>query len=227
MKKKIISYSLFGTNKKYYVGAEKNIKINKELLPDWETVIYYHEKMTDIEYINYLKTLGAKTIDISNVIIGEKESIHFPYFWRFLTFLTNNISLVRDLDSRISKREVDYINIWLKNKKEYFIIRDHPWQSPVPSGLFGINGMISSFENHLHEYIKNSDLRWGTDQDILYEYILNIPKENIEYCGFDKPETYIPRDNKNFFIGMQLDENDNPTVPSGELSLNFLKELNL
>ena len=39
--KKIISFSLFGDDPKYYAGAEKNIILNKELLPDWETVIYY------------------------------------------------------------------------------------------------------------------------------------------------------------------------------------------
>jgi hypothetical protein len=55
----------------------------------------------------------------------------------------------------------------------------------------------------------------------------DITSENVEYCGFDRPETYIPRINKEFFIGMQLDENDNPTVPSGETCLKFLKELNL
>ena len=36
---KHISFSLFGYDLKYYIGAEKNIVINKELLPDWTTVI--------------------------------------------------------------------------------------------------------------------------------------------------------------------------------------------
>ena len=55
----------------------------------------------------------------------------------------------------------------------------------------------------------------------------NIDKSNLLYFGFDKPETYIPRNNKEFFIGMQLDENDEPTKPSGVQCLEFLKELNL
>ena len=38
---KYLSFSLFGSDLKYYVGAEKNVLINNQLLPDWETVIYY------------------------------------------------------------------------------------------------------------------------------------------------------------------------------------------
>jgi hypothetical protein len=43
--KPIVSFSLFGTEPKYYVGAEKNITEIKQLLPDWEVRIYYHENM--------------------------------------------------------------------------------------------------------------------------------------------------------------------------------------
>lgn len=225
--KKIISYTLFGNDSKYYVGAIKNFLINKELLPDWETIIYYHPEMIKIDEINNLNTLGIRTIDVSNFIIGDKQSKEFAFFWRFLAFLDNNITIVRDLDSRISDREIIYINRWLDNNKDYFIIRDHPWHSPVPSGLFGIKGKKIEFENHLNKFIKSSDLRWGTDQDILHQYIQNIDSSNIEYCGFDRIETYIPRTNKEFFIGMQMDENDKPTKPSGEACLKFLKELNL
>jgi len=225
--RKIISFTLFGSDAKYYVGAEKNIQINKKLLPDWETVIYFHPEMTNMKSVEMLSSMKANLIDTSNIIIGNKPPKDYPFFWRFLAFLNNDITLVRDLDSRISDREVEYINRWIENDKDYFIIRDHPWHSPVPSGLFGIKGKKIEFENHFNSFINASDLRWGTDQDILYEYMKGISPENIEYCGFDKPETYIPRNNKEFFIGMQLDETDNPTIPSGEACLKFLKELNL
>ena len=46
---KQISYSLFGTQAKYYIGAEKNLEINKILLPDWQNVIYFHPSMTNME----------------------------------------------------------------------------------------------------------------------------------------------------------------------------------
>jgi hypothetical protein len=225
--KKVISFTLFGSEPKYYIGAEKNIEINKKLLPDWENIIYFHPEMTKIDSVEKLKTMGATLVDVSNITIGGKNSKEFPFFWRFLAFLDNNITIVRDLDSRTSDREVEYINRWLNGNKDYFIIRDHPWHSPIPAGLYGIKGKKNEFEIHFNLFVNSSELKWGTDQDILYDYMKNISRENVEYCGFDVLQTYIPRVNKEFFIGMQLDENDKPTVPSGEVCLNFLKELNL
>ena len=225
--KKIVSFSLFVEDPKYSVGAEKNILLNQKMLPDWETYIYYHPQRILGGYVEKLKSLGGKMVNVENIYIGNKNSIQFPYFWRFLVFLENNTSIVRDLDSRLSKREVEYLKRWLDSNKEYNIIRDHPWHAPVPSGLFGIKGYKEQFRNHFSSFVEKSDLRWGTDQEILYEYMLNIEKQNVDYFGFDKLETYIPRDDKNFFIGMQLDENDNPTEPSGVQCLEFLNQLNL
>jgi hypothetical protein len=224
---KKISFSLFGNDLKYYIGAEKNIIINKKLLPDWVTVIYYHPQNMLNDYVEKLTSLGATMIDVSDIKLGNKESIHFPFFWRFLSFLDDGLSIVRDLDSRVSDREVQYIKQWEISGKDYFIIRDHPWHAPVPSGLFGINKKIKSFEEHFINFVNTDDLRWGSDQEILRIYMENISKENVFYCGYDIQTNYIPRDDKNFFIGMQMNENDEPTVPSGVQCLNYINEINL
>ncbi len=223
----IVSFTLFGTNMKYYIGAVKNTVEVNSLLPDWEIRIYYHSDFILTEYIKILSELGANLINVKDLTIGGLESIHFPYFWRFLSFLEDTPSIVRDLDSRFSHREVSYINSWLKTDNDYFIIRDHPWHSPVPSGLFGIKRKINLFEEHFNEFIKNNELVWGSDQTILQLYMENIDKNNIFYCGYDSEENYIHRDNKDFFIGMQIDENDKPLVPSAIQALNYLKDLNL
>jgi hypothetical protein len=55
----------------------------------------------------------------------------------------------------------------------------------------------------------------------------NINKEDIYYCGYDIQDNYIPRDDKNFFIGLQLDENDQPIEPTGTHSIRYLNEINL
>jgi hypothetical protein len=225
--KKFLSYSLFGSDLKYYVGAEKNITVNQKLLPNWETLIYFHPGYVREDYIEKLKKLGGFLVDVSNIVVGEKNSLDFPYFWRFLTFLNDGLHLSRDLDSRLSNREVEYIKRWEDSNCKYFIIRDHPWHAVVPSGLFGVRDKDHNFESHFHNYIKNNNLVWGTDQDILYQFIQNVNGSDIFYCGFDKLETYIPRDDKQFYIGIQLDEHDKPTIPSGEQCLKFLIDLNL
>jgi hypothetical protein len=225
--KPIVSFSLFGTEPKYYVGAEKNITEIKQLLPDWEVRIYYHENMILDGKVEHLTNLGGTLINVKDIVLGDKESIHYPFFWRFLAFFENTPTIVRDLDSRFSDREVQYINQWMNSERDYFIIRDHPWQAPVPSGLFGVKKFIGEFKDHFINFVNNEDLRWGADQEILRIYMERINKENVFYCGYDDRTNYIPRDNKNFFIGMQMDENDNPTDPSGIKCLQHITQINL
>jgi hypothetical protein len=225
--KPIVSFSLFGTDKKYYIGAEKNIKEIKNLLPNWDVRIYYHENMILDGEVEKLTKLGGNMINVKDIFLGDKESVHFPFFWRFLSFFEDVPSIVRDLDSRFSHREIEYINQWMNNGYEYFIIRDHPWQAPVPSGLFGIKKFIPDFKHHFINFVNTEELIWGSDQEILRTYMEKINKENIFYCGYDDHLNYIPRDDKNFFIGMQMDEDDKPTNPSGLKCLQYINDVNL
>ena len=225
--KPIVSFSLFGTEPKYYTGAKKNIEEIKNYLPEWEIRIYYHENMILDNEVDSLIELGATLINVKNIVLGNKESIHYPFFWRFLSFFENVPSIVRDLDSRFSDREVQYIKNWMNSDCDYFIIRDHPWQAPVPSGLFGIKKYVNEFKEHFINFVNTDDLKWGSDQEILRTYMEKIIKENIFYCGYNDKINYIPRDDKNFFIGMQMDETDNPTNPSGIKCLQYINEINL
>jgi len=224
----IVAFTLFGDNPKYYVGAEKNIQQIKEILPDWEVRIYYHNELFIKDYDKKLTDLGATMVNVENMFITEKLVINYPYFWRFFSFFENTRAIVRDLDSRFSQREVTYINNWIKSDKDYFIIRDHPWHSSVPSGLFGLKNQKNNFKDHFINFIDNIDIiKWGDDQEILHLYMQNISKDNIYYCGYDIQDNYIPRDDKNFFIGLQLDENDKPIEPNGIHSIRYLNEVNL
>ena len=224
---KKVSFSLFGRDEKYYTGAKKNIEQYLKFLPDWDISIYYHPSNFVDHYYDILTELGGTLIDVSDYKLGNKEAVHFPFFWRFFAFLEDNISIARDLDSRPSERETEYIKRWLDSDCKYSIIRDHPWHAPVPSGLFGVKGADGLFEDHFTTFVNTSSLAWGADQEILHTFIEKISPTDIHYSGYDRPETYIPRTDKSFFIGMQLDENDLPTVPSGERCLSFLNELNL
>lgn len=56
--KPIVSFTLFGNNPKYYVGAIKNTSDIKRLLPEWETRIYYRSDYVLTEYLEILADLG-------------------------------------------------------------------------------------------------------------------------------------------------------------------------
>lgn len=224
----IVSFTLFRYDLKYYVGAQQNIEQVNSMLPGWKTRIYYHEDLIIKEEIEKLKMLDAEFINVKGMEFGGKDVLNFPYFWRFFSFLNDERSIVRDLDSRLSKREVQYINNWIESDKDYFIIRDHPWHSKVPSGLFGIKRAIQEFKQHFEDYIANKEeIIWGDDQDILEKYSPNMKQEDVFYCGYDDKTNFIPRDDQDFFIGLQLDQNNQPIEPNGTHSIRYLKELGL
>lgn len=222
---KYVSFCLYGDDIKYYKGAEKNITLIKNLLPEWTTVIYYSPSNFKLEYVDILNELGGKLINVDNIEFSK--FLTYPMFWRYLIFFESGHSIVRDLDSRISEREVTYIENWVNSNKDYFIIRDHPWHSLVPGGLVGLKLDNNPIKEFFTDFVKHNGLGWGTDQEMLSEYFKNIDKSNIYYCGFDDNTNYIKRDDKEFFIGIQLDENDSPIVPSATMALDFLKSLHL
>jgi hypothetical protein len=78
------------------------------------------------------------------------------------------------------------------------------------------------FKSHLIDYIDNNNIKWGSDQEILEDFFRLISNDNIFYCGFNDNLNYIKRDDENFFIGMQLDENDESISP---VAVTFLKEM--
>lgn len=223
----IVSFGLWGTDPKYYVGATKNLQFLKQHRPEWEVHFYYRTDNVIISTIEFLKTNGAYTFDVTNETYTSAPSNEHSMFWRYTPFFdSNNIAIARDLDSRFSQRELNYIDKWLASGTSYFIIRDHPWHSPVPGGLVGMKGN-ASFKLDCKNYVENNNISYGKDQEFLAEHFSRIHANQIYYCGYDDKTNYIPRDNKGFFIGMQVDENDLPTVPSATVSLKFLSELGL
>lgn len=226
--KPIVSFTLFGTDPKYYIGALRNWTEIKKWLPEWDMWVFFHPQMVLMDKISKLKDMGVVVKDVTSYDFENVDS--FPYFWRFLAFFEDTPVIVRDLDSRISQRESDYIKNWLKSEKDYFVIRDHPWHAPIPSGLLGIKKRIIDFENHFRDFVKTQSLAWGADQEILRQFFYeknNIESSSIFYCGYDQQDNYIARDDKNFFIGIQLDEFDSPSSHNAIHSLNYLKDLNL
>ena len=48
--KKVISFSLWGNNPTYNIGAIKNAELAKEFYPDFECWFYIHEETVPFEY---------------------------------------------------------------------------------------------------------------------------------------------------------------------------------
>jgi hypothetical protein len=132
--KKIISFCLFGSDNIYCRGLIENIDLINKKYNDWEIYIYY-ENIPD----NILDILSNKE-HTKLFKCTNKNNLYEALLWRLYPLESNaDIFISRDADSRITDREMKFINEWINSDKVFHIIRDHykhKWR--IMAGMFGI-----------------------------------------------------------------------------------------
>ena len=114
--KKVISYSLWGCNKIYLNGTFKNYEKILNSLKDYKMRVYVD---SDCDNKSELVSLpGLEIVEINS------ENCYHGMYWRFFAFEDCDIVLSRDLDSRITDREIELIRMWEKSTMDFFVIRD-------------------------------------------------------------------------------------------------------
>jgi hypothetical protein len=71
---KYLSFSLWGNNPLYNIGAIRNAELWKTIYPDWKMILYYNDTVPK-ETIDKLVELDVLTIKI--------DDFDYGYFWRF------------------------------------------------------------------------------------------------------------------------------------------------
>jgi len=203
--KKVISFSLWGDNPKYTIGAIKNAELAKSIYPDW-TCRFYIGKSTPNEIIQKLKDL-----DNTEIFILKENGNWSGMFWRFYAAidLTVDIMISRDTDSRLSLREKIAVDEWIKSDNGFHIMRDHPYhRTEILGGMFGIKkGTISNLYNLLDEYDKKDF--WQIDQNFLREKIYPLIYNNctVHDPFFENKDFPTKRQNREF-VGEVYNELD-------------------
>lgn len=203
---KIISFSLWGKNPKYTIGAIRNAELANKIYPGWFCKFFIGQSVPS-EIIKELSQFPYCILEFKNSI-GDWTSM----FWRFETCYDPNIqiSIFRDTDSRLSMREKYAIDEWLESDKTFHIMRDHPYHKfPILGGMWGYKNNYKYNMKTLLENFKSSS-RYGID----YEFLGNILYPII---GEDKLVHDEFFENKSFpttrigseFVGDVFDENDN------------------
>lgn len=210
--KKIISYSLWGKDPKYTVGAVKNAKLAQTLFPDWICRFYIGQStLTGCKRI--IKEL--RKLDNVEIVEMEEDGDWTGMFWRFYPASEPDVDVVisRDTDSRLTRREKFAVDEWLGSDKSVHIIRDHPYHTAkIMGGMWGVRGNSLSNMIDLIEEYKKGDF-WQVDQNFLSEKIfglikddcfvhdeffsnspINFPRENYEFIGqiFDGADVTVP-----------------------------------
>jgi len=208
--KKVISYSLWGDNPKYTIGAIKNAEIAKEVYQGWKCRFYVDCTVP--------RDILFPLDEYENVEIVMKNSIGdwSSMFWRFEASYDPNVdvAIFRDTDSRPTLREKKAVEQWLKSQETFHIMRDHPQHKfPILGGMWGVK---NDNDYKLKELIENfykdgSANRYGTD----YEFFTSVlfPRIN-EDClvhdeFFDKKPFPSKRDGLEF-VGEPFNHDDTP-----------------
>jgi hypothetical protein len=206
--RKVISFSLYGAEPKYIVGAIKNAKLALELFPGWSTVFYVSDEIP----VYFLKELEIYAGEIK--IMPEPRNSS-GMFWRFIEAgkSTNSHVIFRDTDSRLTYRDVSAVKAWEKSGKALHVIRDHPMHNaPLLGGLWGV--VPASLEDFAE---KLQDLKprgyYGEDQEFLWKTVY-APLRKRKYVH---DEFFLRELNRNTiesirvageYLGESFDEND-------------------
>jgi hypothetical protein len=206
--KKIISFSLWGDNPKYTIGAIKNAELTPIIYPGWISRFYCGESVpTDI-----IKTLIS--LPNTEVVMMDVDGDWTGMFWRFYACEDSDIMLSRDTDSRLSNREKLAVDEWLESEKDFHIMRDHPYHNTeILGGMWGVrNGLLKNIKELINDYTKGNF--WQVDQNFLrekiYPLVVNNSFTHDSYLNYSPNSKPFPSERINReFVGDVFDENEN------------------
>jgi hypothetical protein len=207
MTKKIISFSLWGDNPKYTIGAVRNSELAKDIYPGW-TCRFYTGEDVENDIKKQLLDNGAEVLEMAGADWNGM-------FWRFFAAEDSDVMISRDTDSRISPREKAAVEEWLASNKDFHIMRDHPFHNTeILGGMWGCrNGILSDIRERISQYNTGElDNKYQVDQAFLKEIIYPSVRENalVHDPFFEKKPFPIERLNQQDFVGQVYDEYDAP-----------------
>lgn len=202
---KVISFSLWGNNPKYTIGAIRNAELAPEIYPGWTCRFYVGEDVPD--------EITVKLLDLKSEIVLMNGSGWNGMFWRFAAADSSDTVLSRDTDSRLNKREYFAVQEWLNSDKDFHIMRDHPYHATeILGGMWGVrNGALKGISNLIKNYNRGKfDNQYQVDQNFLREVIYPMVKHRsvVHDEFFEKKPFPTIRLNKQDFVGQVYNEYD-------------------
>jgi hypothetical protein len=209
---KLITYALWGREPKYNIGAIKNVELCSEFYSDW-ICRFYCAKDVPKETINTLSSF--KNVEL----ITTDEESNWKYSTnRFLPMSESGIErmISRDTDSRITPREVEAVNEWIKEDTSAHIMRDHPYHGgfPMLAGMFGIKCNVIKNVKALLTLAEQVPEQYHYDQIFLQSFVWPFIENKVTiHDEFFINKPFPSKRKGTFYVGQPFDENDKPCFP--------------
>ena len=172
---KIIAFSMWGTDQRFFDGALANVKLASVHYPGWQCRIYCGTDVS-MERRYDLNSAGFQVYQR-----GARASLHDGLFWRFEPAFEVGVEafISRDLDSRLNPREAAAVNEWLASGKRLHTMRDHYEHIvPILGGMWGCRHWpeFAKLFGDWKQYGKMGSM--GDDQDFLKKMVWPLVKED-------------------------------------------------
>jgi hypothetical protein len=178
--KKIISFSIWGSNPKYAEAAYENLLLQPTIYPGW-TCRFYIDNSVPNDVVKKLE-------NDAEIVMMPKSDGNYGLFWRFEPLKDTTIErfIVRDTDSRLNIREAAAVKEWEESGLEFHIMRDNPMHNAyICGGMWGatskfIDSYCQSYDKDLKTFLsqltffdlyKSRGKYFNTDQPFLWKYI--------------------------------------------------------
>lgn len=213
--KQVISYSLYGQQLKFLVGAIKNAQLAQRFFPEFTVRFYVGNSVP-----TWCRSTLSLFPNVEIISVDEPED-SIARMWRFRAIFdpTVDVVLSRDADARLSLREAEAHQEFLDSPYDFHIIRDHPTGHGylVSAGMFACKTKgMHFFEKILgettlrntymqdQEFISNSIYPHIADKCLIHDPYYNYQAK------YPSRKTSIKRKKINTVchIGAALDEND-------------------
>ena len=214
--KQVISYSLYGNQLRFNVGAIKNAQLAQRFFPGF-TVRYYYGKSVPKWVLSTL--LLFENVELVKVD-DEEDSV--ARTWRFMACCDPDVDVVlsRDVDARLSLREAEAHQEFMDSNFNFHIIRDHPTghRYNISAGMFAMK--TKAYGELMSRLLFSHSFRdeYMADQNFLNETIYpNVMRDCLihdEYYDIKPVEPSEKRIIKRkplstlSHIGCAVDEND-------------------
>mmetsp|Transcript_34525 Transcript_34525/g.69763 ORF Transcript_34525/g.69763 Transcript_34525/m.69763 type:complete len:412 (-) Transcript_34525:49-1284(-) len=203
---KVLSFSVYGLNRRYLGGMIRIAMNAPKIYPGWQVRVY-HPPDLFADFKVKLDAVGdhVKLVDVSadtpqwvyssvanNVTAGAADDERIdPTMWRFLVASDPTVSVyaIRDCDSVLSLREKAAVDEWLASGKKFHLMHDHALHHPnflaaMLAGMWGgrrdavpqMDKLLKQFHSNKRRSGRAS--MFGDDQLFLWQHIVPLARND-------------------------------------------------